>query len=146
MTRKFLFVSILSSSMFLAGAGCIKDYDKPEYSEIDTSETGFLIPLEGDTAGQAKFASQQYLEEKKVAAKRVQITHRWNQTGRLPNDGSWIPTVRLVKVKRSPITREWTAENNNGTSNKNQAVWVESNDSVGFSMGFTCTALIKEED
>src|SRR5438067_4196997 len=112
MTRKTILVSMLSGSMFIASAmflpGCIKDYDKPEYTEIDTSETGFLIPLEGDTAGQAKFASQQYLEEKKVAAKRVQITHRWNQTGRLPNDGSWIPTVRLVKVKRSPITREWT--------------------------------------
>src|SRR5438477_399325 len=118
MTRKFLFVSILSSSMFLAGAGCIKDYDKPEYSEIDTSETGFLIPLEGDTAGQAKFASESYLEEKKVAAKRVQITHRWSPTGRFHNDGQWIPVVKLIKVKRSPVTREWTAEASRGTASK----------------------------
>ena len=28
--------------------GCVKPYDRPEYVEIDTSETGFLIPLEGD--------------------------------------------------------------------------------------------------
>jgi hypothetical protein len=126
--------------------GCMKSYDTPEYSEIDTSETGFLIPLEGGSADQAKFASEKYLEEKKVAAKRVQIIHRWNQTGRMHNAGRWIPTVRLVKVKRSPITRQWTAETTTGTANANQAIWTESKDSVSFSMGFTCTALIREED
>src|SRR4051812_47694605 len=143
-TRRILFTSTLGASMLLAG--CIKDYDKPEYQEIDTAETGFLIPLEGDSDSQAKFASEKYLDERKVAAKRVQITHRWNQTGRLPNDGQWIGTVRLIKVKRSPVTREWTAEATRGTASKDQAIWTESQDSVGFSMGFTCTALIKEED
>src|SRR5207245_6104747 len=81
----------------------------------------------------------------KVAAKRVQITHRWSQEGRLPNSGRWIGTVRLIKVNRSPVTREWTAEATTGTAAKNQSIWVESSDSVGFSMGFTCTAFIPEE-
>ena len=31
-------------------------------------------------------------------------------------------------------------------ADKNQAIWIESADSVGFSMGFTCTAFIAEED
>jgi hypothetical protein len=53
--------------------------------------------------------------------------------------------VRLIKVDRSPVTREWTADPTTGTSNKNQAIWIESSDSVGFSMGFTCTAFIPEE-
>src|SRR5207302_1335523 len=35
--------------------GCIRSYDRPEYTEIDTSETGFLIPLEGDSGIQSKF-------------------------------------------------------------------------------------------
>lgn len=113
---------------------------------MDTSETAYVVPLEGDTAGQAKFQSEKFLEDKKVAAKRIQITHRWNQTGRWETQGQWIPNVRLIKVNRSPITREWTAENNKGTSNKDQAIWVESKDSVGFSMGFTATGYIKEED
>ncbi len=124
----------------------MKPYDRPEYAEIDTSETGFLIPLEGDSGSQAKFQSEQYLRDLKVAAKRVQITHRWSQEGRFYWSGRWIPMVRLIKVNRSPVTREWTAENNSGTTNKNEAIWIESADSVGFSMGFTCTSFIAEED
>jgi hypothetical protein len=125
---------------------CIRPYDRPEYAEIDTSETGFLIPLEGDGGGQAKFQSEEYLRALKVAAKRVQITHRWSQEGRLPNSGQWIPLVRLIKVNRSPVTREWTADAASGTAARNQAIWIESADSVGFSMGFTCTAFIPEEE
>ena len=52
--------------------------------------------------------------------------------------------VRLVKVNRSPITREWTAEGKHTPGDK--AIWIESADSVGFSMGFTCTAFIDEKD
>ena len=124
--------------------GCMKAYDRPEYVEVDTSETGFLIPLEGDSTLQARFESVEYLQERKVAAKRVQLTHRWNQEGRMPNDGRWMSTVRLIKVNRSPVTREWTAEQKHALGDK--AIWVESADSVGFSMGFTCTAFIDEKD
>jgi hypothetical protein len=126
-------------------SGCVRPYDTPEYAEINTSETGFLIPLEGDSTAQAKFQSEEYLRDLKVAAKRVQITHRWSQEGRLTNNGRWIPIVRLIKVNRSPVTREWTAEAATGTAAKNQAIWIESSDSVGFSMGFTCTSFIPEE-
>ena len=135
----------------LAGmTGCVKPYDKPEFVEIDTSETGFLIPLEGDATQQAKFQSEDYLKQRKVATKRVQITHRWSQEGRLPGDGRWIPTVRLVKVNRSPVTREWataqTTAANGAIQRSDNAIWIESGDSVGFSMGFTCTAFIPEDD
>ena len=53
--------------------------------------------------------------------------------------------MRLIKVNRSPVTREWTAEAATGTAAKNQAIWIESSDSVGFSLGFTCTAFIPED-
>src|SRR5438876_10078203 len=86
----------------------IRPYDVPEFVEVDSSESAFLIPLEGDTANQAAFHSVEFLKEKKVAAKRVQITHRWNQTGFMPRSGQWIGTVRLIKVDRRPVTREWT--------------------------------------
>jgi hypothetical protein len=139
---------VLTVALLLDGTGC-KQYDRPEYVEIDTSETGFLIPLEGDSAAQAKFQSEDYLKERKVAAKRVQILHRWSQEGRLEMSGRWIPMVRLIKVNRSPITREWTTEQTpTGTSvqRKDRAIWIESADSVGFSMGFACTAFIAEDD
>ncbi len=141
---------LAATTLALAGTGCLKTYDRPEYVEIDTSETGFLIPLEGETATQQKFQSEDYLRERKVAAKRVQLTHRWSQEGRYENEGRWIPTVRLVKVNRSPITREWTTAETAGvggrTHRTDRAIWIESADSVGFSMGFTCTAFIAEED
>ncbi len=142
-----LFLLVLTP---LAFAGCMKPFDRPEYVEIDTSETGFLIPLEGDTTQQARFQSEDYLKQRKVAAKRVQITHRWSQEGRLGSDGRWISTVRLVKVNRSPVTREWTTAEMPAAhaqlKRADKAIWIESADSVGFSMGFTCTAFIAEDD
>ena len=139
---------LLGVVLTLGATGC-KPYDKPEYVEIDTSETGFLIPLEGDGGAQAKFQSEDYLMERKVATKRVQILHRWSQEGRLETDGRWIPTVRLIKVNRSPITREWTTEvapAGGAVTRSDRAIWIESADSVGFSMGFACTAFIAEDD
>ncbi|MDB5327935.1 MAG: Band 7 protein, partial [Phycisphaerales bacterium] len=129
----------------VAISGCSK-YDTPEFVEVDTSQSAFVVPLEGDTANQATFQSEKYLADHKVATKRIQIAHRWNQTGRMYGDGDWLPTVRVIKVDRSPVTREWNADTNSGTASKNQAIWVESADSVGFSMGFSATAYIKEED
>src|SRR5580765_2925684 len=62
--------------IMLSMAGCMRQYDKPEYILIDTSETGFLIPLEGNSGEQAKFESEEYLKANKAPSKRVQITHR----------------------------------------------------------------------
>lgn len=125
-------------------SGC-KPYDKPEYAEIGNQETGFLISIEG-SADQAKLPSEDYLASKRVADKRVQIVHRWDQQGRSAGDGAWIPTVRLIKVDRTPITRLWTREASVGTSAKNEAVSAETRDSVNFSAGFSCTAMVVESD
>ncbi|MCA9046051.1 MAG: hypothetical protein KDA69_17110, partial [Planctomycetaceae bacterium] len=126
-------------------SGC-RPYDVPEFQEVETSHTAFLVPLEGNTEEQSAFNSEECLRNKMVAAKRVQIPHKWVQTGRLPITGDWVPTVRLITVDRAPVTREWSADRNTGTSNNNQAIWVESQDSVGFSTGITCTARIPNED
>src|SRR5438105_2248263 len=42
-------LGLLGAVSLLTMSGCIRAYDRPEYLEIDTSETGFLIPLEGNT-------------------------------------------------------------------------------------------------
>jgi hypothetical protein len=145
-----LLMLLCSAPLLGVTTGCVRPFDRPEYVEIDTSETGFLIPLEGDSTEQVKFQSEDYLKQHKVATKRVQITHRWSQEGRWPTDGRWIPTVRLVKVNRSPVTREWmtmqTTASAGAVQRADKAIWIESGDSVGFSMGFTCTAFIPEED
>jgi len=123
--------------------GC-KDYDVAEYVEIGNSETAFVIELE-DNDG-ARFDSAQAVEEARVAARRIQIPHRWHSTGRMWFAGEWIDTVGVVIVDRAPVTREWTAETNSGTVNRDQGIWVESRDSIGFSVGFNCTARVEEDD
>ncbi len=122
--------------------GSCKPYQKPVYKEIKNNETAFVIPLEGDTGNQAKLGSKEQLEKHKVATKRIEIPTRWDQQGRGTGSGEYIPTVTVIVVDRSPVTRNWEA----GNKGKDQAIWVESSDSVGFSMGFNCTAFIKEED
>lgn len=139
-TNTFIIMCMLG---IICSAGCIKPYDKPEYEEIKPSETAFLIKLEG-TDNQAKFDSADKLAASKVAAKRIQITHRWDQQGRYPNSGKWIPEVMIIKVDRAPITVEW--ESIAGSKGKDKAIWTESADSVGFSLGWSSSGYIKEEN
>jgi regulator of protease activity HflC (stomatin/prohibitin superfamily) len=148
--RKFPIIAVSAGAvavplLVLLAFTFIRPYDVPEFVEVDSSESAFLIPLEGDTANQAAFHSVKFLEEKKIATKRVQITHRWQQMGYLPRSGNYVATVRLVKVDRRPITREWTKSPKTGTSPKDEAIAVESKESVNFSMGLSCTAHIPEE-
>ena len=47
-------VMVLIFTLFISGC-FIKPYDKPEYREIETSQTAFLIPLDGDASKQMTF-------------------------------------------------------------------------------------------
>ncbi len=125
-----------------------KPYDEVEYLQVNNNETAFVIPLEDAKEKQdvqVRFNSEEYLNQSKVLTKRIQVPHRWQANGRLWFSGTWIPTVAVLKVDRSPVTREW---NSSAASQKgsDKAIWIESADSVGFSMGVSCTAYIKEED
>lgn len=137
-------VALALATLFMLSS-CIKPYQKPVYVEVENNVTAYVIPLEGDTGNQVKLNSKEFYEKHKVSLKRIEIPTRWNQTGRHVENGEWIPTVTVLKVNRSPVTREWQA-GAKGTAKDDQAIWVESSDSVGFSMGFNCTAFIKEED
>ena len=125
-----------------------RPFDKPEYVQVGNNETAFVIPLEDakeQQDQQVRFDSEAFLNEAKVLTKRIQVPHRWEPTGRLWISGTWLPTVVVMTVDRSPITREWTSSSasRKGTD---KAIWIESADSVGFSMGVSCTAFITEQD
>lgn len=145
--KRYIIVAALAASL-LGLTGCIKPYDTPEYVEVKSNETAYVIPLEGGAESAVKFDSEAYLDSKKVALKRIQIPHRWNQTGRFANDGDWIDTVRVITVDRSPVTRQWDngAERKPNGKTQDQAIWLESSDSIGFSTGFSVTAYVKESD
>jgi hypothetical protein len=128
--------------------GCMRPYDTPEYKEIQTFQTAYVIDMDTTKASdpkQVKFDSEEFLEKSKIATKRIQIPHRWVQDGRIIGDGHYIPTIMLVIVDRSPVTREWTSKEK-GEKGADQAIWTESADSVGFSMGWNVTGYIQEKD
>ena len=125
---------------------CRKPYQEQMYANVEPNETAYVIPLEqGNKDGQKVLKSADYLESKKVASKRVLIPTQWHQEGRLSNDGKWIPSVKVIKVNRAPVTREWTSADGTGTSgNKKEDIEVESKESIGFGIGITATANIPE--
>lgn len=137
-----LAIFILVVSMIGCGPAKVEVFE-----EIKANETAFLVPLEGASKSkQAEFMSVKYLEENKVAAKRISIPIRKHKTGRLWFDFEYIPTMKVIKVNRAPVTREWTGDEGKGSSRKNEALWVESNDSIGFGIGVNITGMVKEED
>lgn len=138
----FAFIALV---MFILSS-CRRDYQEKRYVVISPNETAFVIPLEGDNkTAQGKFGSEAYLQESKVAAKRIEIPTRFHQTGRYSGSGEYIATVMVIKVDRSPVTREWTSEATKGTTSKDEAVEVETKESIGFGVGVTVSASIPEE-
>ena len=118
---------------------------------INSNETAFVIPIEG-TADQEKFESVEFLTKHKVVSKRIEIPVRERSTGRMYWDYEWIPTVRVIKVDRSLVTREWV-HNKIEVKDKDgkviptaEAIPVESKDSIGFRVGINITAFITEEN
>jgi len=138
-----LFASIIAIS-FMTGCGPAK---VEIFEEISANETAFVVPLEGaGKTGQKKFMSVDYLNSAKVATKRVSLSLRKHSTGYLWLSYKWIPTVKVIKVDRLPVTREWTGKEDTGTTGRDEALWVESSDSIGFGVGVNTTAMVTEDD
>ncbi len=136
-------LSILGA-LVLGLAGCA--YDKPVYVEWGPNVTPFLVQLEGDH-DQATVNSEEMLQRNMLNVRRVQITYRWQRMGYGIANGKYLPNERLMLVDRNPVTREWTATQDSGTRSRDEAVWVESSDSVGFSTGISITArILSNED
>ena len=144
--RKSLVLLLVFVMFSLLLGGCRKPPKLEKFKEIKNNETAFVISLEGDMSNQGKMKSLDALKEAKVAVKRINIPQRWRKTGRMWFQGEWIPTVSILTVNRSPVTREWIADEEKGSNQRDDAIWVESSDSVTFSTGFTTTAMVEEEN
>lgn len=129
----------------LTFASCRKPYDKPEFKNIEASQTAFLVPLIGDTSDQGAFDSEELLLETKVATKEIQIPHRWVQTGRKHWQGEWRPSATLIVVERKPVSRSWESGESTADSS-NRAIFGETADNIGIYVGMNCTAMIEEKD
>ena len=129
--------------VFALMAFCLCACSRREVHTIEANQTAFLIPLKGNTANQASFESEELLNEAKVAAKQVSITYTREKVG--PMEHQWIADNMLIIVDRTPVTREWSDTANIGTSTSNQAIYAESKESIGFSVGMNCSAQIYTE-
>ena len=134
MKRSLLKLTFLLTFVILIGCGPAK-IDR--YVEIKPNETAFVIPIEGSTGLQKQFMSIEYLEQRKVAAKRIYLSQTTVSTGRFWFEYKWVPTVKVIVVDRTPITLTWE-----GTD----GIHVESKDSIGFIIGINVSAYVQEKD
>jgi hypothetical protein len=123
-----------------------KPFKGTQVVEIAPNQTAFLLPAVGDTTAQMKFDSVDFLVQNQVAAKIVEISYREHKIGR----GWWaidfVPNQILILVDRSPESRQWTYNPEAGTSGVNQAIALESQESIGFYHGVVVNAVIEEAD
>lgn len=133
------------ASLLAVGCAPVKVLD---VVEIQPNETAWAIPLDAQSQdGQVKFNSIGFLNQKKVAAKRIMVDKVERKIGRMWFDIEWIPAIRVIQVDRSLVTREWTDTDKTGTSStKNEAIQVVTKDSVQLKVGLTITASIEEDD
>lgn len=143
--KKIITLVLIAVMICCCFTGCRRPYDKPEFVTIEASQTAFLIPLTGDTTEQASFASEELLDQAKVATKEIQIPHRWVQTGRKSWVGHWRANATLIVVERKPVSRSWESGASAATS-ANRAIFAETSDGIGVYVGMNCTALIEEAD
>lgn len=146
-----LMIVLAAVTMLAACSPRVKAVD--EVIEVAANETAFLIALDGDTLkNQKKFDSVAALEapEVKIAMKRVIIPHKVIEVCPQCQEGDErkykdVATAKLIKINRAMVSREWTATTK-GTSSKNQAITVESNESIDFDLGAVITAQVTEKD
>lgn len=149
---------LLFSLLPILFTGCMKPFHEPVFVDVKTSEVAFVMQTmngQGQVAvspdGKGDNVDEKYYAERYVNARRIEVPYFWKTTSRVwfydsVTNGEWQPAARVIAVNTEVETREWTAESHSGSTNKNQAIWVESLDSVGFSTGISITANIANKD
>lgn len=161
--KNFLFAFCLFALVSLS-VGCRKPFHEAVRVPIETSEIAILAETVNENndavvappeKGEGKAASgnvlRNYYAKRVINARMVEIPYYWKQTGYVcikecARNGKWEPAARLIVVDTQPETREWSESSNQGTSRTDQGIWVESEDSVGFSTGISITARIESQD
>ncbi|MBI5786990.1 MAG: hypothetical protein HY446_00345 [Candidatus Niyogibacteria bacterium] len=124
-------------------------YDKYDYTEayfILPNESAFYIPDVGaNKESQAKFGSEEYLRENKIAAKRFVIPHvKLENSGLMSN--YYVPAGRLIIVDRTPYNREWVDATDRGTTVKKEGFPCQSKEGLNITIGISIAASVLEEN
>ena len=140
-------VAMLLVALTIISAACtnraVNESEKNQSAdvvEIQPNQTAFVIPATGGNfSDQEQFKSLQYLDSRKVAAKR--ITLEKDNVG-----GKYVTRDIVVLVDRTPLARQWTKSDETGTSSANQALCAESNESIEVCMQISMSASVREAD
>lgn len=128
-------VALLSAVM----TGCMGPAKVDRIVNAEPNERVFVTNLEGDSLNDQKVVSAlASLQEDFVQSKRISIPQKQHDIGRTAGAYTWIPTVSVTKVVCEPLTCTWDS--------RQQALEVESLDSINFSLGATLTCRIERED
>lgn len=133
MKKLFYFIAIIAICFMSTSCLFIRPYDKPEYVEIGTNETAFLINQLGDDDDQAKINAKS--DYKTVNSKLTRINHHWKQTGRLRGTGEYIAAEIVIAVSNSPVTGTWKDD-----------IKVETKGSQGFTVPMKYGIRVKPEN
>lgn len=128
----------ISITLFVLSTYGCRPYEPQKFEFVNTSETAFLVPLDPTNGTTIAFTTEAEIEKYKVSAQKVRINQVWIQTGYIYLSGEYQDACKVIKVDRQPITVHFDKTGNN-------AIWVESKDSIGFSTGIAMTARIKDD-
>ncbi len=144
--RKLMPLSLMTMALGLSG--CWRPFEPVKLEVIQPNEEAFLLPFTESIELQTSTNTEDYLRRNMVHTQQVKIPQQWVPRGyeTFKANGEWRDAAILVRVDKSPVTREWTADPNSGTSAKNEAIWVMTSDQVEFSTGWTCTARVATRD
>jgi len=125
--------------------------DKTEVYTILPNQSAFWVPDVGankDT--QSQFESEQYYQERKVAAKRFIIPHAKLAgsagTSLLSGWDYFVPTGRLFIVDRTPYSREWVDQTDRGTASIKQGFPCQSKEGLNITVGISVGTSVNEDN
>ena len=138
-------ISILFAMAILVLIGLVgcRPYDVPQFIEVGTNESAYVIPLDTDTdlktEDQVAVNTEAYYKKAMVSVKKIQIHHKWEQRGRWHSNGDWVPTEKVIIVNHTPVSGRWIQDTN-------EAIKVETKGSQGIQVPMTFDARIVKED
>lgn len=126
-------------------SGCVGPAPKDHYVSCETNDTMIILSLPSEQK-QAKLDSQKALEEGQISAKRYKLPMSKHGYGWHASEFQYVSDVMAVIVDRAVVSVELTKDPFTGTSQKDEALEVSSENGIKFSVGAVLSARIEETD
>lgn len=143
MRNKTLRNALALGAITLAVPGC--GYRANDLIQVEPNHAVVVIPLDGDPTKQKNFDAEKFYKDNLIQAGRVELPYRKRKIGFFPWQIEFVPTVRVVSLDRTTVSREWTSGSSDGTSSANQSLRAQTQDGISFSVDAGCAAQIESD-